>query len=121
MFKWYEAATICYAYLEDAASDSHWTKSRWFTRGWTLQELVAPFEVVMFDWNWSQLGTKRRLTKELEQVTRIPEDVLLNPETRRKHSVAARMSWAQGRRTTRVEDRAYSLLGLCKLFSTSSS
>ncbi|KAI1753483.1 heterokaryon incompatibility protein-domain-containing protein [Xylaria castorea] len=116
MFKWYEAATICYAYLSDvgdAGIGKHceWRDSRWFTRGWTLQELVAPFEVIVYDCTWKQLGTKRLLTKELEEKTGIPAEVLLYPVARRKHSVAARMSWAKGRQTTRIEDRAYSLLG----------
>ncbi|KAI1738496.1 heterokaryon incompatibility protein-domain-containing protein [Xylaria scruposa] len=116
MFKWYEAATICYAYLSDVgdagiAKHYEWRDSRWFTRGWTLQELIAPFEVIIYDCTWKQLGTKRRLTKKLEEKTDIPAEVLLYPVTRRKHSVAARMSWAKGRQTTRIEDRAYSLLG----------
>ncbi|KAI8625332.1 heterokaryon incompatibility protein-domain-containing protein [Xylariaceae sp. FL1651] len=114
MFKWYEAATICYAYMSDIpySFQTAWTASRWFERGWTLQELVAPFEVVFYDRLWNQLGTKRRLTKMLEAVTNIPAEVLLDPSSRRKSSVAARMSWAKGRQTTRKEDRAYSLLGL---------
>lgn len=117
MFKWYEAATICYAYLGDVgdigiAKHHDWRDSRWFTRGWTLQELVSPFEVIIYDCVWKQLGTKRRLTKELEEKTGIPADVLLYAVNRRKHSVAQRMSWAKGRQTTRMEDRAYSLLGL---------
>lgn len=126
MFKWYECSTICYAYLNDVRGSgfdskpvtpkvverSDWTESRWFTRGWTLQELVAPFEVIVYDCDWKQLGTKRRLSRKLEKRTRIPEQVLLDPVARRDHSVAARMSWAGGRQTTRVEDRAYSLLGL---------
>ncbi|KAI0426156.1 heterokaryon incompatibility protein-domain-containing protein [Xylaria sp. FL1042] len=122
MFKWYEHSIVCYAYLSDVGipeSDSQappvhsdWRNSRWFTRGWTLQELVAPFEVIIYDREWKQLGTKRRLAIELEEKTRIPEKVLLNPALRRKISVVARMSWAMQRQTTRIEDRAYSLLGL---------
>jgi hypothetical protein len=114
MFKWYEAATICYAYLEDVRPESwrQWQDSRWLTRGWTLQELIAPFEVVIYDYLWRQLGTKRRLTKELIEVTNIPEEVLLDAAVRHEKSVAERMSWAEGRNTTRIEDRAYCLLGL---------
>ncbi|KAJ2986155.1 hypothetical protein NUW58_g5161 [Xylaria curta] len=117
MFKWYEAATICYAYLGDVgdvgiAKHHDWRESRWFTRGWTLQELIAPFEVIIYNCEWKQLGTKRRLTKELEEKTGIPEKVLLYPGARRRLSVAARMAWARERQTTRIEDRAYSLLGL---------
>lgn len=117
MFKWYEASTICYAYLSDVgdagvAKHGDWRYSRWFTRGWTLQELIAPFEVIMYSQSWKQLGTKRRLAQELEEKAGVPRDVLLFPAARREHSVAARMSWAKGRQTTRTEDRAYSLLGL---------
>ncbi|GAW12715.1 hypothetical protein ANO14919_020850 [Xylariales sp. No.14919] len=121
MFKWYEYATICYAYLHDIGStksdyqtpeDCDLGSSRWFTRGWTLQELIAPFEVIIYDCEWKQLATKRRLAKELEKITRIPEEVLLDPTVRCNKSVAARMSWARGRQTTRIEDGAYCLLGL---------
>ncbi|KAI0490647.1 heterokaryon incompatibility protein-domain-containing protein [Xylaria cf. heliscus] len=122
MFKWYEAATICYAYLSDVgdariAKHREWRDSRWFTRGWTLQELVAPFEVIIYDCTWKQLGTKRCLTKELGEKTGIPEEVLLYPVTRRKFSVAVRMAWAKGRQTTKIEDRAYSLLGFFDIVS----
>ncbi|KAI1155689.1 heterokaryon incompatibility protein-domain-containing protein [Nemania diffusa] len=126
MFKWYESSTICYAYLSDiirnTKSDAEsgsgvakccdWRESKWFTRGWTLQELIAPFEVIVYDGEWKQLGTKRLLAKELEKKTGIPEAVLLDPSVRRKKSIAARMLWAKGRQTTRIEDTAYSLLGL---------
>ncbi|KAI0914047.1 heterokaryon incompatibility protein-domain-containing protein [Ustulina deusta] len=122
MFKWYEYSTVCYAYLSDVGvaelgfrvplKRRDWRESKWFTRGWTLQELIAPFEVILYDHEWNQLGTKRRLANELEKRTHIPEKVLLDPALRRNSSVAARMSWAVQRETTRIEDRAYSLLGL---------
>ncbi|KAI1367533.1 heterokaryon incompatibility protein-domain-containing protein [Xylaria arbuscula] len=122
MFKWYEYSTICYAYLSDVGVSSsdiqqppaklYWQMSRWFTRGWTLQELIAPYEVIIYDRQWKQLGTKRRLALKLEEKTYIPKEVLLNPSCRCSYTVIARMSWAMGRETTRVEDEAYSLLGL---------
>ncbi|KAI1312782.1 heterokaryon incompatibility protein-domain-containing protein [Xylaria venustula] len=120
MFKWYGTSTICYAYLSDVgvssdglvSSHSTWKESRWFTRGWTLQELIAPFEVILYDRNWKQLCTKRQLANELEERTGIPKNVLLNSSLIRENTVASRMSWAEHRRTTRIEDRAYSLLGL---------
>ncbi|KAI1125353.1 heterokaryon incompatibility protein-domain-containing protein [Nemania abortiva] len=126
MFKWYEGSTICYAYLSDVIWDDKsnaklgfgaieccdWRESRWFTRGWTLQELIAPFEVIIYDYGWKQLGTKRRRSQEIEKRTGIPKEVLLDPAARRENSVAERMSWAKGRQTTRIEDRTYSLLGL---------
>ncbi|KAK5630807.1 hypothetical protein RRF57_006522 [Xylaria bambusicola] len=122
MFRWYEFSTTCYAYLSDVGvsdSDSQrpaeqldWKMSRWFTRGWTLQELIAPYEVIIYDRQWKQLGTKRGLAPDLKGRTRIPENVLLDSPCRRNYSVASRMSWATGRETTRIEDRAYSLFGL---------
>jgi len=85
--------------------------SRWFTRGWTLQELIAPSVVVFLDANWQELGTKSSLQAELSKITGIPEKVLLgcDPST---ESIAQRMSWASKRQTSRVEDKAYCLLGL---------
>ncbi|KAI1809600.1 heterokaryon incompatibility protein-domain-containing protein [Poronia punctata] len=117
MFKWYEGAAICYAYLSDIGpSGQHdWKKSRWFTRGWTLQELIAPFEVIVYDNAWKELGTKLSLAKDLHEVTGIPETVLLNSEARLEVSVAGRMSWARGRKTTRPEDTAYCLLGIFEI------
>lgn len=87
-------------------------KSRWFTRGWTLQELVAPKEVIFFDKNWNYLGDKNTLSTLLSQITTIPEAVLANPPRHRSCSLARKMSWAAGRETTREEDIAYCLLGL---------
>ncbi|KAI0398262.1 heterokaryon incompatibility protein-domain-containing protein [Xylariaceae sp. FL0594] len=98
------------AELEEGHRD--WRRSRWFKRGWTLQELIAPFEVVLYDRDWNELGTKRCLTSELGELTRIPEEVLLDPEARLDVSIARRMSWAKGRETTRPEDGAYCLLGV---------
>lgn len=85
--------------------------SQWFRRGWTLQELVAPNNVVFFSRDWEEIGSKSSFTPLIERITGIDRGVLLMnyPE---EISVATRMSWAAGRQTTRVEDRAYSLLGL---------
>jgi hypothetical protein len=67
MYKWYWQAEICYAYLEDVKQPfdtsvgplhSDFVRSRWFRRGWTLQELLAPPSVVFFDYNWNRFGTK---------------------------------------------------------------
>ena len=121
MFRWYEKATICYAYLSDVPSDadlrdpdSSFAKSRWFTRGWTLQELIAPREVEFFSKDWKALGSRSNLFKEISEITRISHNVLResNRKALRRTSIAQKMSWASRRVTTRSEDIAYCLLGL---------
>ena len=131
MFEWYEQAAICYAFLEDVNGsmepDSRppqkLVESRWFTRGWTLQELLAPSQVCFLDRNWSFLGSKHHahtetdLTMAIAQRTGIPGAALLMKGKQRfRHpctwSVARRISWASHRETSRIEDQAYCLLGL---------
>ena len=162
MYRWYEAAAICYAYLSDcdllsgptdavnvgsrqstdvkytsSESDpypdvkSHIQSSRWFTRGWTLQELIAPTELHFFDRGWRFIADRLDIVPALEIITGIhgrvlkgrrqsdsdgfPSlDELLGLKTSRlsKYSVAQRMHWASKRRTTRKEDEAYCLLGI---------
>ena len=118
MFQWYRGAGVCYAYLSDVdrsdsplSRSSSFARSRWFTRGWTLQELLAPLEVVFLDSAWVEIGTKRSLRSTLSSITRINESAL---ERYRggDFSVAQKMSWAAGRATTRLEDEAYYLMGL---------
>jgi hypothetical protein len=112
MFRWYKNSTTCYAYLEDVLPEGpRFVGSRWFTRGWTLQELIAPTDVLFFDRDWNDIGTRESLKGSIEKVTGIPEPVLMNRPLR-EHCVAEIMSWAADRRTTRIEDRVYSLLGL---------
>jgi len=117
MYSYYKDADICYAYLcdvvyDDDFSDAHFAKSRWFTRGWTLQELVAPREVVFFDQDWAEIGTRASLKNDLEQITTISKLVLEEPDAVFSESVAQRMSWASSRQTEREEDIAYCLLGI---------
>lgn len=110
MFRWYEDSIVCYVYLCDVLSESEvfvLERSSWFTRGWTLQELLAPEMVKFFDKNWMDIGTKATLEGELTATTGI--DHLFNF---RKASVAQKMSWAAKRETTRVEDLAYCLMGI---------
>ncbi|KAF9738774.1 HET domain-containing protein [Paraphaeosphaeria minitans] len=85
---------------------------RWFTRGWTLQELLAPSNVRFFDRRWNCFGTKRSICVVLSHITEIPEDALVGKAAEHRCSVAARMSWAAHRVTTRGEDIAYCLFGL---------
>jgi hypothetical protein len=114
MYRWYQDSQICIAYLEDVENgqwfDTH--KSRWFTRGWTLQELLAPRNLVFLTKYWAELGTKAKLGKRLSDLTSIDLEILERRRPLRSVSLAQRMSWAVGRQTTRAEDRAYSLLGI---------
>ncbi|KAK1656488.1 heterokaryon incompatibility protein-domain-containing protein, partial [Colletotrichum phormii] len=118
MFRWYQAAKTCYAFLQDVPSkdESAWKtrfrKSRWFTRGWTLQELLAPSELMFYSSDWRALGTKLQLSSVVGGITGIPAQFLLGASNLREASVAQRMSWASRRQTKRVEDIAYSLLGI---------
>jgi len=122
MYSWYQRAAVCYAYLEDVHFDDytegymtwkdHFSNSRWFARGWTLQELLAPRKVVFYARGWRLLGTKSSLVKNIGKITGIDELTLLEPKLIHNASVAQRMSWASQRTTTRTEDLAYSLMGL---------
>lgn len=118
MYSWYGRATVCYAYLEDVlsaedprAKGSSFRRSVWFTRGWTLQELIAPACVVFFAHDWVELGSKTSLADVIEDITKVEEKALIRT-VGYKVSVAKRMSWAAKRQTARVEDRAYSLMGI---------
>ena len=122
MFPWYAGAEVCYTYLTDYdASDTNadLSASRWFTRGWTLQELVAPEKVHFYDKSWRSIGTKESLSQHISQITGIGQEFLLASKDRWRlrdilHEVpiARRMSWAANRETTRTEDLAYCLLGI---------
>lgn len=131
MFTWYQEASVCYAYLEDVQvpgrllkglPNSVWDspvlsalcEARWFRRGWTLQELVAPSKVVFYFAGWVRGGEKSSpaVIKTLEEITGIDQSVLRDPQHRDRVSVARRMSWASNRETSRVEDIAYCLFGI---------
>jgi hypothetical protein len=111
MFNWYRDATECYIYLADVTGVHDLDKSRWFTRGWTLQELIAPDSAIFFNKEWSDFGTKSSLAENIASITNIPVQVLLH-QRGPQCSVAQVMSWAAKRQTTRVEDLGYCLLGL---------
>ncbi|KAF2161568.1 hypothetical protein M409DRAFT_27966 [Zasmidium cellare ATCC 36951] len=87
-------------------------QSRWFTRGWTLQELIAPPAVVFYDCNWRLLGDRARLLPYIAAATRIPSDFLEGRVPLHDVGIAVRMSWASRRETTHIEDEAYCLLGI---------
>jgi len=108
MFSWYERSEVCYAYLSDVNStnqtpqtfNTEFRNSKWFTRGWTLQELLAPCYVDFFSKDWTWIGSKSNLEDLVRDVTRIRD--LWNYKDA---SVAQKMSWASKRETTRIEDQ----------------
>jgi hypothetical protein len=127
MFRWYKHAEVCYAYLEDVEagteldfdsdiphsittiSEESLAAARWFTRGWTLQEMIASRTLRFYASGWIYLGTKYSLRKQLTRITGVNRYGLFQfmPQD---FSVAQRMSWAAYRKTTRTEDIAYSLM-----------
>ena len=119
MFQWYQSASLCVAYLADVSEtqdphspSSEFRSSLWFTRGWTLQELIAPAEMLFVGRTWTVLGSKRILGDLIEEITGVDRVVLDDHDAYSEVPVARRMSWAANRTTTRVEDEAYSLMGL---------
>ncbi|KAF2438834.1 HET-domain-containing protein [Karstenula rhodostoma CBS 690.94] len=108
MYNYYREADVCLAYLSDMTTDPEtFGTSRWFTRGWTLQELIAPSKVYFYDWSWTYRGDRVSFQETIRTVTHIAtfKNILDLP-------VAVRMSWASNRETTRVEDLAYCLMGI---------
>jgi len=134
MYQWYASSTICYAYLADIEAPPSGVRlmpelrrSRWFTRGWTLQELLAPQVVVFFNRAWRKIGQKKRgdpepkvpggllrLEYTISLITGIRKVVLASrhADFMEQISIAERFSWAARRQTTRKEDMAYCLLGI---------
>ena len=117
MYHWYQKADKCYAYLFDVKANQRETfqKSSWFTRGWTLQELIAPREVLFYDAEWLTIGSKTTLAIEVAAATGIHEDSLRSSHSfisRPGSCIARKMYWASARQTSVPEDKAYCLLGL---------
>jgi hypothetical protein len=75
MYQWYMKSQICYAYMEDVHSEEDFSWSRWFKRGWTLQELIAPSIVEFYTEGWVEIGTKMSLTEDISRITAIDESV----------------------------------------------
>ncbi|KAL1600119.1 hypothetical protein SLS59_006193 [Nothophoma quercina] len=122
MYQWYWNAEICYAHLVDVikdplldGNDASFIASRWFSRGWTLQELLAPETVEFYDGNWQILGTKLSLLDSICEASQIDMKYLLKRELIKEASIATIFSWASRRKTTRSEDIAYCLLGLVSI------
>jgi hypothetical protein len=129
MFRWYHCAVKCYVYLTDVSVPEKVTnaedfrisweqafrRSRWFTRGWTLQELLAPASVEFFSRDGKRLGSRISLEQEIHDITGIPSRALRDQRLA-AFSVEERMSWAAGRTTTLKEDKVYCLLGIFGVF-----
>ena len=112
MYSWYENAAVCYAYLSDVQINTVVINSRWFTRGWTLQELLAPQHVRFYSREWLVIGTKHGLAQTIAKITGIDEQILTGSMSIHAASTARKMSWASERATTRREDIAYCLMGI---------
>jgi len=130
MFQWYRDASVCYVFLEDVPGNCprlagedlafpaalRWIEtfeeSRWFTRGWTLQELIAPDRVQFFGSKWNFIGSLVDLIGRVTEITGIPHAILDHSRTINEFSIAQRLSWAAKRETTREEDQAYCLFGI---------
>ncbi|KAH6870086.1 HET domain-containing protein, partial [Alternaria rosae] len=116
MYKWYWDAAICYVLISDRSiRRTDLESSRWFERGWTLQELLAPDAVEFFDSDWKFLGTRTGLVDRIFAATKIDKQYLLDRTAIEDASLATKFSWASARRTTREEDKAYCLLGLVQV------
>jgi hypothetical protein len=128
MFRWYRDAAKCYVYLSDVSAvdldpideslqlwEPAFRNSRWFTRGWTLQELIAPPSVEFFCSHGRRLGNKKELEQQLVEITGIPASALRGTPLS-EFPVNERMSWAETRTTHRPEDKAYSLLGIFGIY-----
>uniref|UniRef100_A0A8H7MY93 Heterokaryon incompatibility domain-containing protein n=1 Tax=Bionectria ochroleuca TaxID=29856 RepID=A0A8H7MY93_BIOOC len=124
MFSWYRGSKVCYAYMADVPSISQDDKdfsrlfrnSRWFTRGWTLQELLAPTNVVFYNQSWSRMGSKTgSLLDAISHTTGIDDEFLNGNRHLKMASVAKKMSWLAHRKTTRTEDIAYCAMGIFEI------
>ncbi|CAN9205591.1 unnamed protein product [Alternaria alternata] len=130
MFRWYQEATRCYVLLTDVlnarsainrvsdmpAWEGEFRQSRWFTRGWTLQELLAPRVISFYSRDWTHLGDRHSLKQVIHEITSIPCHALTGARLD-TFNVEQRLSWSRERQTTREEDKAYSLLGIFGVFT----
>jgi Heterokaryon incompatibility protein (HET) len=127
MFRWYRDAQHCYVYLSDVSvsSDTNaqlrqtwepaFRNSRWFTRGWTLQELIAPRTVKFFSKEEQLLGDKKMLERQIQEITGVPVTALAGSSLG-QFSIEERLQWAAKPNTKRKEDQAYCLLGIFDIF-----
>ncbi|KAF9470645.1 hypothetical protein BDN70DRAFT_845784, partial [Pholiota conissans] len=115
MYKWYRSADVCITYLAETVSLAEISKDPWFTRGWTLQELLAPYTLKFYNRDWKQLTQykndkqNRKILQKIEEATTISEEEL---SVDCKVPISRKMQWAANREVTREEDIAYSLMGV---------
>ena len=137
MFAWYKNSAICLVYMADVNLPLEWDwvhpsqagkpstsfflpniirqpflSSRWFTRGWTLQELLAPKKLWYISKNWKIIGSHDEMIHYTSEASDIPADVLRGETPLNQITVAQKMAWAARRQTTRTEDQAYCLMGI---------
>ncbi|XPS91100.1 hypothetical protein M3J09_000523 [Ascochyta lentis] len=121
MFQWYHKSAQCYVYMSDVALRGNVTweqsfqRSKWFTRGWTLQELLAPKSLHFFAVEGDILGNRTSLLQAIHNVTGVSHGALQG-EPLHHYSMETRFSWAERRETKREEDLAYSLLGIFGIY-----
>ena len=129
MFRWYQKAAKCYVYLSDVSTrkrkesdafteytwEPAFRASKWFTRGWTLQELLAPTIVEFFSREGHRLGDKGSLKRHIQEITGIPIRAIEGAPLS-QFGIDERLSWIENRQTTRAEDKAYSLLGMFGIY-----
>jgi hypothetical protein len=121
MFWWYQNAEKCYTYLSDVLSrteddlprrwESDFRNCAWFTRGWTLQELLAPSNVEFYSQDCVRLGDKKSLEHQIADITGIAIGALRG-QLLSDFSIIERFRWVENRQTTEKEDKAYCLLGI---------
>ncbi|KAK3654194.1 hypothetical protein LTR56_004249 [Elasticomyces elasticus] len=116
MYRFYALSAICYVYLEDVEAGPDWEEQlrncRWLTRAWCLQELIAPLKVMLYDKDWILLSSLQDAAKLVSSITGLDVRLLQHKREPGTYSVAQRMSWAANRHASRLEDVAYSLLGI---------
>lgn len=130
MYRWYREAHVYYAYLLDVSGSggsdtwsqmsralmskqaTEFAASDWFTRGWTLQELLAPQSMAFLAADWTVLGSREDLAPEIATITGISAKHLLYGERYEEVNIATKLSWTAKHETSRLEDTAYCLLGL---------
>ena len=127
MFRWYRNSTRCYVYLSDVSTsgiderfdpqswEPDFRKSKWFTRGWTLQELLASYSVEFFSREHKRLGDKVSLGQQIYETTNIPQ-AALQGNSLSQFSVEERLRWMEHRETKLEEDKSYSLLGIFNVY-----
>lgn len=116
MYTYYARSSICFAYLDDVEdhqeNDKSFQGSCWFTRGWTLQELIAPREVYFYSKGWKSIGSKSSMCGMVAEASSVPAELLLDPDRLDEYNVSQKMTFAAYRETTREEDESYSLMGI---------